>query len=69
MDDYDYCKTLFELTHEVNVDYEKLTLEKKMVVQRELKKWIDENKDIGYSRYWMVMEARSIIDNIKKENE
>lgn len=65
----DYCKTLFELTHEVNVDYEKLTLEKKMVVQRELEKWIDENEDMGHLQYLVVIKVRSIIDNIKKENE
>lgn len=65
----DSCKTLYEFTHEVNVDYEKLTLEKKMIVERELKKWINENKDMGHLRYWAVMTARSIIDNIKKESE
>ena len=65
----DSCKTLYEFTHEVNVDYEKLTLENKMIVQRELRKWIDENKDMGHLRYWVAMTARSIIDNIKKESE
>lgn len=63
------CKTLYEFTHEVNVDYEKLTLEKKMIAKRELRKWIDENKDRKYSYYSAAMVARSIIDNIKKESE
>ena len=62
-------KTLYEIEYDINADYEKLTLEKKMIAKRELRKWIDENKDRKYSYYSAAMVARSIIDNIKKESE
>lgn len=62
----DGCKTIYEIEYDVNADYEKLTLEEKIIVKRELKKYFKKYEHIGSSRYWRAMVARAMIDNIKK---
>ena len=62
----DDCKTLYEIECNVNADYEKLTLEEKIIVAREYNKYLKKYKHTGISRYWRAMVARAMIDNIKK---
>lgn len=61
----DNCRTMYEIECDINADYERLTLEEKMIVEKGMEKWFKKYKHIGNSRYWRAMVARAMIDDVK----